>query len=95
MARHLERAHEDKSDVARALSFRKGSKERKRQLDYIRNKGNYAHNASVMQSGKGELVPFKRLPNEAQGKDFMHRGYCQGLFLRKVLWRHKRNCLLN
>lgn len=38
MARHLERAHEDKSDVARALSFRKGSKERKRQLDYIRTK---------------------------------------------------------
>lgn len=95
MARHLERAHEDKSDVARALSFNKGSKERKRQLDYIRNKGNYAHNASVMQSGKGQLVPFKRPPDEAQGKDFMHCGYCQGLFLRKVLWRHMRNCILN
>lgn len=82
MARHLERAHEDKSDVARALSFRKGSKERKRQLDYIQNKGNYAHNASVMQSGKGELVPFKRPPNDSQGKAFMHCGYCQGLFLQ-------------
>lgn len=92
MARHLERAHEDKFDVARALSFPKGSKERKKQLDYIRNKGNYAHNASVMQSGKGQLVALKRPPNEAQGKDFMHCAHCQGLFLRKVLWRHMRNC---
>ncbi|XP_026120818.1 uncharacterized protein LOC113100254 [Carassius auratus] len=60
MARHLESSHENKSDVARALSFPKGSKERKNQLDYIRNRGNYAHNAAVMESGKGELVPFKR-----------------------------------
>lgn len=59
MARHLESAHENKSDVAKALSFPKGSKERKNQLDYIRSRGKYAHNAAVMESGKGELVPFK------------------------------------
>ncbi|XP_073331581.1 uncharacterized protein [Pagrus major] len=94
MARHLEHAHDGKSDVARALSFTKGSKERKKQLDYIRNKGNYAHNASVMQSGKGELVPFKRPPKQAQGNDFMHCAHCQGLYTRKVLWRHMRNCQL-
>lgn len=45
-----------------------------------------------MQSGKGDLVPFKRPPNEAQGKDFMHSAHCQGLYLRKILWRHMRNC---
>lgn len=94
MARHLERAHESKSDVAKALSFPKGSKERKKQLNYIRNRGNYAHNASVMESGKGQLVPFKRPPKDAQGSDFMHCAYCQGLFTRKVLWRHVRRCML-
>lgn len=87
MARHLESSHVNKSDVARALSFPKGSKERKLQLDYIRNRGNYAHNAAVMESGKGELVPFKRPPKKVQGDDFMHCAYCQGLFTRKVLWR--------
>lgn len=94
MARHLESSHVNKSDVARVLSFPKGSKERKQQLDYIRNRGNYAHNAAVMESGKGELVPFKRPPKKVQGKDFMHCAYCQGLFTRKVLWRHMRSCRL-
>ncbi len=94
MARHLESSHENKSDVARALSFPKGSKERIKQLDYIRNRGNYAHNAAVMESGKGELVPFKRPRKKAQGEDFMHCAYCQGLFTRKVLWRHMHTCRL-
>ncbi|XP_050965197.1 uncharacterized protein rnf214 isoform X2 [Labeo rohita] len=92
MARHLESSHAKESDVAKALSFPKSSKERKKQLDYIRNRGNYAHNAAVMETGKGELVPYKRPPKEAQGKDFMHCAYCQGLFTRKVLWRHMRAC---
>lgn len=48
MARHLQSAHQDKADVASALSFPKGSNERKKQLDYIRNRGNYVHNATVM-----------------------------------------------
>ncbi|KAL1274946.1 hypothetical protein QQF64_027760 [Cirrhinus molitorella] len=94
MARHLESSHAKESDVAKALSFPKSSKERKKQLDYIRNRGNYAHNAAVIETGKGELVPYKRPPKEAQGKDFMHCAYCQGLFTRKVLWRHMRTCRL-
>ena len=59
MARHLEHAHANESDVSKALSFTTGSKERKKQLDFIRNRGNYAHNAAVIESGKGQLVPFK------------------------------------
>ncbi|XP_059406406.1 uncharacterized protein LOC132141148 isoform X2 [Carassius carassius] len=94
VARHLEGSHANESDVAKALSFPKSSKERRKQLDYIRKRGNYVHNAAVMESGKGELVPCKRPSKEAQGKDFMHCAYCQGLFARKVLWRHMRTCML-
>lgn len=94
MARHLERAHHDKVDVAQAISLPKGSLERRKQLDYIRNRGNYAHNVAVLESGRGELVPFKRPNKDAQGKDFMHCAYCQALFTRKVLWRHMRICKL-
>ncbi|XP_056623629.1 uncharacterized protein LOC130436722 isoform X2 [Triplophysa dalaica] len=94
MARHLEGAHANKCDVAKALSYPKGSKERRKQLDHIRNRGNYAHNAAVLKSGKGELVPSKRPSKEAQGQDFMHCAYCQGLFIRRVLWRHMRTCRL-
>ncbi|KAK1879579.1 Phosphoribosylformylglycinamidine synthase subunit PurQ [Dissostichus eleginoides] len=92
MARHLEKAHEDKADVAKALSFPKRSKERRHQLDYIRNRGNYAHNAAVMESGNGELVPFKRPTQQAKGNEFIPCKYCLGLFNRKVLWRHIRTC---
>nr|XP_033961125.1 uncharacterized protein LOC117462878 [Pseudochaenichthys georgianus] len=92
MARHLEKAHEDKADVAKALSFPKRSKERRHQLDYIRNRGNYAHNAAVMESGNGELVPFKRPTHQAKGNEFIPCKYCLGLFNRKVLWRHIRTC---
>ncbi len=94
MARHLEGSHANESDVAKAISFPKSSKERKKQLDYIRKRGNYSHNAAVMESGKGELVPCKRPSKEAQGKDFMHCAYCKGLFARKILWRHVRTCIL-
>lgn len=96
MARHLQQVHEDKMDVTKALSFPIGSKERKQHLpvDFIRNKGNYAHNANVMESGGGVMVPFKRPKEEMKSEDFMHCGYCQHLFTRKVLWRHMRSCAL-
>lgn len=79
MAGHLERAHEDKSDLACALSFKKGSKERKRVGLYPKQRKLCSHChidpfLSVMQSGKGQLVPFKHPANEGQGKDFMHCG---------------------
>nr|XP_033936611.1 uncharacterized protein LOC117445218 [Pseudochaenichthys georgianus] len=47
-----------------------------------------------MESGNGELVPFKRPTQQAKGNEFMHCAYCQGLFTRKVLWRHIRTCKL-
>lgn len=92
MARHLQSAHGDQSEVAKALSFPKSSLERRKQLDYIRKKGNYAHNAAVMESGQGELVPCKRPAKEGNGNDFVHCAYCRGLFIRPFLWKHMRTC---
>ncbi|XP_030018186.1 uncharacterized protein LOC115438607 isoform X3 [Sphaeramia orbicularis] len=92
MARHLASQHKDKSEVAKALSFPTSSLERKKELNYIRKKGNYAHNAAVMESGKGVLVPCKRPTKEAKGNDFVHCVYCQGLFTRPFLWKHIRCC---
>ena len=85
MARHLQYVHSSEREVAIACSFPKGSKQRKLHLDNLRHRGNFVHNASVIKTGKGELVPCKRPPKKAQGTDFMHCAYCQGLFTRKVL----------
>lgn len=92
LARHLERHHKNELDVAKALSFNKGSKERRMQLEYIRNKGNFVHNAAVLKTGKGSLVAFKQPKKDSVGQDFMHCVYCQGLFARKLLWKHVRQC---
>ncbi|KAL6484182.1 hypothetical protein MHYP_G00062270 [Metynnis hypsauchen] len=94
MARHLERIHKNELEVARALSFSKGSKERRIHLDLLRNKGNHVHNTNVLKAGKGELVPCQRTTKNEDVKNYMHCVNCQGLFRRKALWRHMSRCKL-
>ncbi|KAL6467410.1 hypothetical protein MHYP_G00252140 [Metynnis hypsauchen] len=94
MARHLEQVHSNESEVVKALSFSKGSKERKRLLDHLRNRGNFAHNAEVLQCGKGDLVPCKKPRKDCESYCFVHCCNCQGLFAKKFLWRHMKQCKL-
>ncbi|XP_066504003.1 uncharacterized protein [Hoplias malabaricus] len=95
MARHLEDVHAKEEDVAKAKGFPKGSKERRLQLDELRLRGNYKHNIAVLKSGKGDLVPCKRPRGVVKASDFMHCAHCQGLFNKKVLWRHMKVCKLS
>lgn len=95
MARHLAQVHKNEVEVAKALSFPKGSKERRINLDLLRNKGNHAHNADVLRAGKGVLVPRQQsAAKHVDVKDYMHCLNCQGLFRRKALWRHMARCNL-
>lgn len=66
MARHLERAHHNKPEVARAVSFPKGSKERRMHLEHLRNRGNFAHNVDVIKGGAGNLVPCKQPKQDSE-----------------------------
>ena len=92
MSRHLLRKHKDNVEVAKAFTFPKNSKERRLQLDHIRNKGNYEHNMEVMESQKGKLIPSKQPTEKTEGADFMHCVHCYGLFKRKAMWRHFQVC---
>lgn len=92
MSRHLLRKQSDKVEVAKAFSFSKNSKERRIQLDRIRNKGNYQHNFDIMQSQKGKLVPSKQPNKKTEGHEFKHCIYGYGLFKRKAMWRHFKVC---
>ncbi|XP_026134601.1 uncharacterized protein LOC113112899 isoform X3 [Carassius auratus] len=92
MARHLERAHKDKPEVAQALSFPKGSKERRMHMEYLRNRGNFAHNVHVLNAGVGNLVPRKQPRKDCQAQNFLHCIHCHGFFTKKVLWRHMMTC---
>ncbi|KAG9275033.1 hypothetical protein AMEX_G9507, partial [Astyanax mexicanus] len=92
ITRHLERAHHTELDVARAVSFPKGSKQRRLHLELLRNKGNFVHNVEVLKSGDGKLVPRKQPKKDSQAQDFLHCVHCQGLFAKRLLWRHMMVC---
>lgn len=92
LARHLESAHSDQPDVAKAFSFTKGSRERRDLLRSLKKKGNFQHNANVASSGTGEMVACRRPTTTKLSETFRHCKYCQGLYARYSLWRHVRNC---
>ena len=91
-ALHLERHHGKEVDVAKALSFNKKTKERRRHLELLRNNGNFLHNASVLKTGEGCLIARKRPSKDAIGKGFVHCKDCLVLVRRKLLWKHAEKC---
>ncbi|XP_067307424.1 uncharacterized protein [Pseudorasbora parva] len=95
IARHLELVHNDQSQVAKAISSPKNSKERKLQLTILRKQGDRAHNVDVIRKGKGVIVPCKQAssPNVNPNK-FLHCANCQGLFKKRFLWKHMKRCPL-
>ncbi|XP_038558613.1 uncharacterized protein LOC119891248 [Micropterus salmoides] len=92
MARHLERIHSDKAEVAAAFQYPKNSKERQKIWNRLTNQGNFAHNKNVLKTGKGQLAARQRPRQTGKAQDFLHCLYCRGLYLRKALHRHMRLC---
>ncbi|XP_026187576.1 uncharacterized protein LOC113145275 isoform X1 [Mastacembelus armatus] len=64
-------------------------------LEHLRNRGNFAHNVEVINSGAGDLVPRKQPKQHSPGEKILHCTYCQGLFTKKFLWRHMSICKFN
>ncbi|XP_035388461.1 uncharacterized protein LOC113572144 isoform X2 [Electrophorus electricus] len=90
IARHLKVHRKDNFEIDSAFKLRKSSKERKRILEVLRNRGNYQHNAKVCRNRSG-LIKVNRTPREK----FEYYMYCKGLYMRKELWRHVRRCTSN
>lgn len=80
------------AEVAKALSYKKGSKERQFHLNFLRSTGNFQHNAAVLKSGQGTFIAKKRPTTQSAEKEYVHCSHCLGLFARKLLWKHLRNC---
>lgn len=95
MARHLESKHKDMPEVARAVAFPKGSKERRLQLSFLRNKGNRCHNAQVLKGGTGTVIPRQQTIAPVRASDYLHCVNCAAYLKRKSLWRHMQRCHLN
>ncbi|KAF6204575.1 hypothetical protein GE061_018735 [Apolygus lucorum] len=89
-SRHIERNHINEMDVQQLLAYKKNSKERKRLLAVLRNKGNYLHSRST------NSIKLARKPilNRDSSQPLPCK-YCLGFFARKHLWRHLKRCPKN
>ncbi|XP_040909011.1 uncharacterized protein LOC121191726 isoform X2 [Toxotes jaculatrix] len=93
IARHLLRHADEEPDIAEAFALRKNSKERKRLLNNLRNRGNYKHNQEVLRNNSGELKLRRRATSVAtSAKTYVHCLYCKGMFKRINMWRHVARC---
>lgn len=95
IARHYELKHQSEREVAIALSFNKGSTERKSHLEKLRLLGNYHHNLTVLETGKGELIVMRRPSSSNQksrAEDFLPCPSCCGFLKRQDLWKHAKSC---
>ncbi|XP_077139179.1 uncharacterized protein LOC143804702 [Ranitomeya variabilis] len=94
ISRHMEHVHNNEPEVAQALMFPKCSKERRLHFLHLRNRGNFHHNCTSIQSGSGVLVPCKQPKKDEASQNYLHCVNCQGLFARKYMWRHMKKCPL-
>lgn len=88
--------HSSEQEVAAALSFKKGSKERAKALEKIRHKGNFHHNGKVLATKKGQLIVCKR-PTDGDGEveadDYLPCPHCLGFHKKKDMYRHVKTCI--
>ncbi|KAL2093745.1 hypothetical protein ACEWY4_011057 [Coilia grayii] len=90
LARHLERRHSEEDGVVKAMSYPKQSKERKLCFKLLLRRGNRAHNIHVLKEGKGDIIPCKW--SLGKPSDFMHCPYCDGLYFKRCMSRHLKDC---
>ncbi|GLD59403.1 uncharacterized protein AKAME5_001140500 [Lates japonicus] len=84
ISRHLFTHRHEESDIAAVFALRRKSKERKRQLGKLRNRGNYKHNQEVLKTRRGKLKVIQLrsdMPNATQR--FAPCIYCKGMYTRK------------
>uniref|UniRef100_A0A3P8TAJ8 SET domain-containing protein n=1 Tax=Amphiprion percula TaxID=161767 RepID=A0A3P8TAJ8_AMPPE len=93
ISRHFKKHADEEPEIAAALALRKNSIERRRQLDRLRNRGNYRHNQEVLRSNTG-VLKLKRRPKDdvINASKFVHCLFCKGMLKRSEISRHLPNC---
>ncbi|XP_065936953.1 uncharacterized protein [Magallana gigas] len=92
IARHLELAHKTEVEVAKILVFSKKSKERRKMWEELVNKGDFAHNISVLEKGAGIMIPKKR-STKCEIKDLIPCENCKAFYKKTDMWKHSKYCL--
>ncbi|XP_006814230.1 uncharacterized protein LOC102801744 [Saccoglossus kowalevskii] len=92
LPRHFENKHSTEKDVVYALSFRKGSTERKILWQKLANKGNHAHNVEILKDGYGYIIPYRRPSFTVPVSQYLPCPECLGWFIRAELYKHNKIC---
>lgn len=99
ISRHLLTHHQDESDVAKlpAVSKNRNStsqRRREKELDSLRNMGDFLYNVEQLQKKKGLPLIVARRP--VGGKhtlsDYLPCKFCLRFYLKGELWRHCKTC---
>ena len=92
-ARHVFRKHASEAEVCEALSYPTKSEERRNVLAGLVHRGNYMHNAEVLKTGRGTIIPGRCAAKSLDAKQeyFLPCSKCKGFFSRKNLYRHSCN----
>lgn len=95
ISHHFKKHQDSETEIAATFLLPKHSRDRKRLLEKLRNRGNYRHTQEIMESKSGPLK-VRRRPGRSEiklsAKTYVHCVYCKGPFVRKQLWRHTRRC---
>ncbi|XP_062291642.1 uncharacterized protein LOC133996101 isoform X2 [Scomber scombrus] len=93
ISRHLFTHRNEEADIAKVFALRRKSKERKRLLNELRNRGNYKHNQTVLKSNQGQLKLIRKSSiSNTDKKELAVCLYCKGMHVRKHMWRHLQKC---
>ena len=85
---------QDITSPSTRLSFNKGSPSRKKQLEKQQSLANYRHNFTVMETGKGELIVYRRSTSGTgcNPSNFLPYSFCLGFIKRQESWKHVKTC---
>ena len=92
MRRHLTGVHRKEPEIVRIMKL--GSEERERELARIRNHGNFIHNTSVLENGKGSLICARKIKRHVSPRKYLPCVHCLSMVLSKDLYSHTRKCKL-
>jgi len=91
LRKHFFKKHKTEISVAKIMALPLGSKDRKKNLEILRNKGNFFHNKEVIDRGQGVMLLVRRPP---EGKDVDIDAYapcnlCLGFYSKSELYKHQ------
>lgn len=95
ISRHLLNVHKQEERVQEILLLKKRSPQRIKLLQVLANEGNFKHNITVIQSGKGEIVVGRSSElRKKTASNFTACEFCKKWGSKKNMWRHSQTCLL-